>query len=148
MIRWEGFDARRDGHCPSWLFCYQTLVPLNKFVCKLYNVGGLPLHPIRYHLWLRIFSFPPIGRIRWEGFDARCDGHCPSWLFCYQTLVPLNKFVCKLYNVGGVPLHLNPLSFMVADFLLPHKILHFHPNCVIILYIKHHNTEVYHVRKF
>ena len=50
--------------------------------------------------------------------------------FCYQTSVPLNKFVCKLYNVGGVPLHLIP------------------PNCVIILYIKHHNTEVYHVRKF
>ena len=28
--------------------------------------------------------------------------------FCYQTSIPLNKFVCKLYNVGddalGVPL--------------------------------------------
>lgn len=25
MIRWEGFDARRDGHCPSWLFLLSEL---------------------------------------------------------------------------------------------------------------------------
>ena len=38
--------------------------------------------------------------------------------FCYQTPVPLNKFVCKLYNVGGVPLHLIPLYFGRADFFI------------------------------
>ena len=68
--------------------------------------------------------------------------------FCYQTSVPLNKFVCKLHNVGGVPLHPIRYHLWWRIFLLPHKILHFHPNCVIILYIKHHNTEAYHVRKF
>ena len=68
--------------------------------------------------------------------------------FCYQTSVPLNKFVCKLYNVGGVPLHLIPPYCGRADFFVATQNLHFHPNCVIILYIKHHNTEVYHVRKF
>ena len=39
--------------------------------------------------------------------------------FCYQTPVPLNKFVCKLYNVGDVPLHLIPPYCGRADFFAP-----------------------------
>ena len=47
--------------------------------------------------------------------------------FCYQTSVPLNKFVCKLYNVGGLAPALNPLSFMVADFFVATQNLAFPP---------------------
>jgi len=49
---------------------------------------------------------------------------------------------------GACPCTQFRLTVVGRIFLLPHKILHFHPNCVIILYIKHHNTEAYHVRKF
>ena len=47
--------------------------------------------------------------------------------FCYQTLVPLNKFVCKLYNVGGVPLHLIPPYCGRADFFVATQNLAFPP---------------------
>lgn len=65
--------------------------------------------------------------IRWESSEVRRDGHFPSWLFYYQTSVPLNKFVCKLYNVGDVPLHLIPPYCGRADFFVAAQNLAFSP---------------------
>ena len=77
-------------------FCYQTSVPLNKFVCKLYNVGGVPLHLNPLSFMVADFLLPPIGMIRWEKFDARCDGHCPSWLFAATQNLAFPPELC--YN--------------------------------------------------
>ena len=73
--RGRGFKSRHldqslamTGIVRHGFFCYQTLVPLNKFVCKLYNVWGLPMHPIPPYCGRADFFVPAGIELRYDKF--------------------------------------------------------------------------------
>ena len=59
---------RRGGRFTPNFLLNLTTTPLGVVDRYFYFFGGESLYHIRYHLWQRIFLFPPIGVICWESY--------------------------------------------------------------------------------
>ena len=87
------------------------------------NYGSLPAGacpaPDPLSFMVADFLLPPIGMIRWERFDARRDGHFPSWLFVVKLQSRSISLFVNFTMWGRAPAP-NPLSFIGSGFFCCH----------------------------